>query len=79
MGVFHLTMHVASLNPLTFEDNLYLGHTEVCVSVGVVWAYSKGPTVWIICCLRDCKVFGYIICILSPSVSEIIKIYTPTS
>lgn len=34
IGVFHLTVHVASLNPLTFEDNLYLGHTEVCVSVG---------------------------------------------
>ena len=42
MGVFHLSVHVVSLNPLTFEDNLYLGHTEVCVSVGVVWAYSEG-------------------------------------
>lgn len=35
-------MHAVPLNPLTFEDNIYLGHTEVSASVGVVWAYSEG-------------------------------------
>lgn len=60
IGVFHLTVHVVSLNPPTFEDNLYLGHTEVCVSVGVVWAYSKGlPRMerWIVMEKADYLVF----------------------
>ena len=38
----HLPVHAVPLNLLTFEDNIYLGHTEVCASVGVVWAYSEG-------------------------------------
>lgn len=82
-------MHVVSLNPLTFEDNLYLGHTEVCVSVGVVWAYSKGlpqmerrivveKAVLIVWCLRYCK--GFIPRVkLFVSVFEFIRIYTQTA